>query len=76
MVNINWDEFKIFKQHSHKEDNFTILLDFIKSYYNMNNPTDVYDTLVNDDTAKMMLDKRDIVDAEGLETYLFQLING
>jgi len=28
MVNINWDEFKAFKQHSHKDDNFLILLAF------------------------------------------------
>ncbi len=76
MVNINWDEFKIFKKHSHKDDNFTILLDFIKSYYNMSSPMDVYDTLAHDGTGKMMLDKRDIVDAEGLERYLYKIVNG
>ncbi len=76
MVNINWDEFKVFKQDSHKDDNFTILLDFIKSYYNMMSPMDIYDTLAYDDTGKMMLKKRDIVDAESLETYLFKLTNG
>ena len=76
MVNINWAEFKEFKQHSHKEGNFAILLDFIRSYYNMSSPMDIYDTLANDGTGQMMLDKRDITDAEGLETYLYNLVNG
>ena len=76
MVNINWAEFKEFKQHSHKEDNFLILLDFVKSYYNMSNAMDIYDTLANDGTGQMMLEKRDIVDAEGLETYLYKQANG
>ena len=76
MVNINWDEFKAFKQHSHKDDNFLILLDFIKSYYNMSSPLDIYDTLKYDGTGQMMLDKRDIADAEGLEDYLYNQANG
>ena len=75
MIKINWAEFKIYKQHSHKDDNFTILLDFIKSYYNMTSPIDIYDILEYDDTGKMMLDKRDIVDAEGLERYLFKVVS-
>jgi len=76
MIQINWNEFKDFKKHSHREDNFSILLDFIKSYYNMINPVDVYETLVFDETAKMMLEKRDISDPEGLEKYLFKIVNG
>lgn len=72
MVTINWKEFKEYKQHSTKNDNFEILLDFIKSYYNMTSPVDIYDTLHNDDTAQMMLDKRGIVDAEGIEKFLFK----
>ncbi|MEA2091657.1 MAG: hypothetical protein U9O83_04725 [Campylobacterota bacterium] len=76
MVKINWDEYKLFKKHSHKDDNFTILLDFMKSYYNMTSPMDVYDTLSVDDIGQMMLEKRDIIDAEGLESYLFKLSNG
>lgn len=73
MVNINWDEFKIFKQYSHKDDNFLILLDFIKSYYNMNNPMDIYETLSYDGTGQMMLDKRQIKDVEDLENFMFQI---
>ncbi len=72
MININWAEFKEYKQHSVKDDNFEILLDFIKSYYNMSNPTDVYDTLREDGTGRLMLEKRDITDAEGLENFMFQ----
>ena len=72
MVNINWAEYKEYKQHTNKEDNFEILLDFMKSYYNMSSPRDMFETLHEDDTAKMMLDKRDIIDAEDLETFLFK----
>lgn len=74
MLNINWDEYKEYKKHTHKKaDNFTILLDFMKSYYNMASPVDMYDTLVYDELAKMMLEKRDIRDAEGLESFLFKM---
>lgn len=73
MVKINWDEFKEYKKHSHREDNFEILLEFMKSYYNMSSPFDVYDSLSVDGIGQMMLEKRDISDAEGLETYLFKL---
>lgn len=73
MIKINWDEFKIFKQHStEKNDNFEILLDFLKSYYNMTNPTEMYETMINDDIAPMMLKKRDIKDAVSLENHLFK----
>jgi hypothetical protein len=44
----------------------------MKSYYNMSSPRDMFETLHEDDTAKMMLDKRDIIDAEDLETFLFK----
>ncbi len=74
MLNINWDEYKEYKKHSHKEaDNFIILLDFMKSYYKMVSPIDMYDTLSYDEVGKMMLVKRDITDAEGLESFLFKL---
>ncbi len=75
MINIDWKEFKEFRAHSvKKDDNFITLVDFLKSYYNMFNAFEIYNTLNNDDTAKMMLEKRDIIDAEGLESYLFKVI--
>jgi len=72
MIQINWDEYKEYKRSSHKEENFEILLDFIKSYYNMTNPSDIYASLVNDTLAQMMLEKHDISDDEALENYLFR----
>ena len=71
MVTINWDEYKIYKKYSHKEDNFLILLDFIRSYYNMINTNDIYQTIYSDEIGVLMLKKRDIIDSEGLEKYLF-----
>lgn len=72
MITINWAEYKEYKKYAHGSDNFMMLLDFMKSYYNMTNPRDIYETLHNDDTAQMMLDKRDIIDAEGLENFLYR----
>lgn len=72
MAKINWDEYKEYKQYSAKKDNFVILIDFIKSYYNMTNPFDIYDILSSDETAQLMLAKRNIKDAEGLENFIFK----
>ena len=73
MVRIDWDEYKEFKKYSTRDDNFEILLEFIKSYYNMFSTSEVYATLHADDIAQMMLDKRNICDAEGLEKFFFKL---
>jgi hypothetical protein len=50
------------------------MLDFLKSYYNLFSVYDIYNTLVNDETTKMMLEKRDIVDIESLEKFLFKKV--
>ncbi len=76
MIQINWDEFKEYKRSSNKEENFEILLDFMKSYYNMTNPSDIYSSLSNDTLAQMMLEKHNIIDDEALENYLFRKNNG
>jgi hypothetical protein len=73
--NIDWDEFKEFRLTSTKnQDNFLMMLDFLKSYYNLFSVYDIYNTLVNDETTKMMLEKRDIVDIESLEKFLFKKV--
>ena len=72
MVEINWEEYKEYKLHSNKEDKFDILLDFIKSYYNMTNPSDIYQILAGDSLAQMMLEKHNIDDDETMENYLFR----
>ena len=72
MIQINWDEYKEYKRSSHKEETFEILLDFIKSYYNMTNPADIYASLANDALGQMMLEKHDITDDEAMENYMFQ----
>ena len=73
MTKINWDEYKEHKRYSVRDDNFEILLEFMKSFYNMSNPMDMYEVFVADDIASMMLEKRAIKDAEDLENYLFKL---
>jgi len=71
VADINWNEYKEYKKYTTKNDNFAILLDFIKSYYNRTNPFEIFEMLVNDETAKMMLDKRNITDPEKLENFMF-----
>lgn len=73
MTKIDWDEYKEYKKYSAKNDNFEILLEFMKSYYNMTSPNEMYEILRNDDIAQMMLDKRSIIDAEGLENVLYKI---
>lgn len=72
MADINWTEYKEHKKYTSKQDNFEILLDFIKSYYNISNAFEIFDMLQNDETAKMMLDKRKITDAEKLENFMLK----
>jgi len=70
---INWDEYKEHKKYSVRDDNFEILLEFMKSYYNMTSPYEMFDMLNEDDIAQMMLEKRSISDAEDLENFLFKI---
>lgn len=73
MIEINWDDFKFFKQYSeNKSDNFEILLEFLKSHYKMTSPKEMYETMANDDTALLMLNKREINSLEDLEKRLYK----
>ncbi len=75
MVTINWDQFKEYKttrENPQGHDNFMLLLEFIRSFYNMHSVYDIYDTLSNDELATMMMEKREISAPEALEPYLFK----
>ncbi len=71
MSGFDWNEYKEYRKYSTKEDKLQIAIDFIKSYYNMQSPSSIFDLLVNDDIGKMMLDKRSITTAEDLENFMF-----
>jgi hypothetical protein len=74
MVRINWDEFKDFRAHrTSKDDNFTTLIYFMKSYYNMVTPTDIFDSLIEDELAVMMLEKREITSSADLESFMLKM---
>jgi len=73
LARIDWDEYKEYKKYSVRDDNFEILLEFIKSYYNTNSPTEIFNMLSLDDIAQMMLEKRSINDAEALENFLYKI---
>ncbi len=73
MNSIDWEEFKSFKKMTTKEgDNFELMLEFLKSYYSITNPEEIYETMAHDDIAQMMLDKRDIKSSADLEKILFK----
>ncbi len=73
--NIDWEEFKEYRLTStKKQDNFLMMLDFLKSYYKLFSIFDIYNTMVNDEFTKMMLDKRGIIGPDGLEQYLFKKV--
>lgn len=73
MVRIDWEQFKEYKQHTNKEDNFEILLDFFKSFYNLSEPYSIYESLEADELGAMMLEKRNISSAEDMENYLYKV---
>ena len=73
MAQFDWDEYKEFKKTSNKEDKLAIAIDFMRSYYNMSNPRDIYGMLIADDIGRMMLEKRGLSDVEMLESYIYQL---
>ena len=72
MASIDWKEYKEFKTHTTKEDRLEILVDFIKSYYNMSSPRDMFSMIQDDDIGQMLLERKDISDAEGLESFMYR----
>jgi len=72
MNKFDWDEYKEFRKYTHKEDKLDIAIDFIKSYYNIYAARDLYEILSEDEIGKLLLEKRDINEAEDLENYMFQ----
>lgn len=78
MAKIDWDEYKTYKyERDNKEtlDNFEILLEFLRSFYNKTSSFEVFDILENDPLGKMMLDKREISRPGQLEEYLFRRLS-
>ena len=72
-MQINWDEYKLFKREYPNPfgfDNFGLLITFMKAYYNIVNPTDIFEIFLEDELARMMLEKRSIDTAEELENYM------
>lgn len=74
-MSIDWEEFKFFKTHSKKGDNFETLLSFLEQRYKMTTPKEMFLIMLDDDTAKLMLQKRDINAVGDLEKYLYRGFN-
>jgi len=78
MSKINWDEYKKYKKQrtsTEELDNFKLLLEFLRSFYNKHSPFEVFDILDEDELGRMMLEKRDISKPEHLENYLYKKLS-
>ncbi len=78
MSKIDWDEYKSYKQQRQsidELDNFELLLEFLRSYYNKSSSFEVFDMLNMDDIGEMMLKKRDISKPEQLDEYLYKRLS-
>ena len=73
LVRIDWDEYKEHKKTSIRSNKLEMILEFLKSYYNMNNPSDIYHTLKADDIGQMLLEKYKIKNDIDLEDVLFRM---
>ena len=71
MLTFNWDGFKEFREHSHQTDKLKIAIDFMKSYYNISSPQDMYDMLKRDELGEMLLNKRNISSSHGFEDFMY-----
>jgi hypothetical protein len=74
-MDINWDEFKLYKQEMPhlKGDNFDKLLYFVRSFYNIKSPTQLFELLRRDEISMLMLQKRSITTPVELEKYMQKL---
>ena len=74
-MDINWEEFKLYKKEMPhlKGDNFDKLIYFVRSFYNIKSITPLYELLAKDETAQLMLQKRNINSALELEKYITKI---
>ena len=78
MSKINWEEYKKFKherENLDELDNFEVLLEFLRSFYNKTSSFEVFDILNEDELGKMMLTKREMTRPEDLEKYLYKRLS-
>ena len=74
-MKINWDEFKSFKHeydNPHDRDNFALLIEFLRSFYNVKDLRELYDSLKNDELSDLMMQKRHITSITILEKYMLR----
>ena len=72
MTEIDWNEFKEYKKYNVQDDKLDMVVAFIKSYYNIQNAREIYNMLSVDDIGQMLIEKREIASAEGLESFMFR----
>lgn len=76
MVEFSWEEYKEFRQTTSQTDKLKIAIDFMRSYYNITHPREMFNMLHADDIGEMMLNKRDIKSPDQLESFMYQSFEG
>ncbi len=73
LVVIDWREYKEYKNISSRESRLEIAMEFFKGYYNITNPTEIFDSLRADDVGQMMLNKHGIKNDIDLENIILKM---
>lgn len=79
MTQIDWEQFKNFKQKYPNRkgfDNFQLLLEYIRSVDKLISPEDILEILVEDVLSLQMLEKREITEVAQIEEYLYKILHG
>jgi hypothetical protein len=72
VLTFNWDEYKEFKKHTSQTDKLKIAIDFMRSYYNISSPYEMFGMLKADELGEMLLNKREITSSDELENFMYQ----
>ncbi len=72
-MKIDWQEYKEFrisKEEAGEKDKFYILVEFLKSFYNIHSLETIYDIVKKDTLSSLMLKKNEISSYDDFENYL------
>ncbi len=72
-MKIDWQEYKEFrisKEEAGEKDKFYILVEFLKSFYNIHSLETIYDIVKKDTLSSLMLKKNEISSYDDFESYL------
>ena len=72
-MQIDWQEYKEFRIHREEageKDKFYILIEFLKSFYNLHSLEQIYEIVKKDTLSSLMLKKNNILSYNDFEDYI------